>query len=115
MRLRQRRTSLGLSLEELAQRIGCTRQQVHNYENALNRIPATRLYFCAKELYVPLEFFFEGQAAGEPRESRREHMTLELILAFDQIRDPDHRAALVKIVHQLAKASTSGGRGSGSE
>ena len=43
-RIRERRTMLGLTQQQLAERIGVTYQQAHKYETGDNRVSAGRLY-----------------------------------------------------------------------
>ena len=58
--IRHRRALVGMSQTELGDEIGVTFQQVQKYENAMNRISASRLWDCAKALDVPLERLFEN-------------------------------------------------------
>lgn len=58
--MRLRRTLLNISQEELGRALGITFQQVQKYENAANRISASRLYDVANALDVPINFFFDG-------------------------------------------------------
>lgn len=74
-RIRMRRQFVGMSQEKLGELLGITFQQVQKYEKGSNRISASRLYFTAKILGVPVQFFFdelpgvdERQGLGEPRE-----------------------------------------------
>jgi transcriptional regulator with XRE-family HTH domain len=62
LRLRQRRTALGMSQPKLAAALGIAYQQLYKYEQAKNRISASRLYDLSKLLGVPVTFFFEGFA-----------------------------------------------------
>lgn len=64
MRLRVRRTLLGLNQADLAQKLGITSQQVQKYENGDNRISASRLYQLATLLEVPVAWFFDGATAS---------------------------------------------------
>ena len=59
-RLRRRRTSLGISQEQLGSALGLTFQQIQKYEKGQNRIGAGRLYRIAGILSVPVQYFFEG-------------------------------------------------------
>jgi len=59
-RLRQRRTALGITQQDLATSQGVTFQQVQKYERGANRISASRLYHLSEVLDVPVTFFFEG-------------------------------------------------------
>lgn len=68
-RLRGRRIELKISQEKLGERVGVTFQQVQKYENATNRISASRLFRIAKILGVPVGHFFDGVDA-EPGSQR---------------------------------------------
>lgn len=58
-RIRMRRQIAGMSQEKLGELLGITFQQVQKYEKGSNRISASRLYYCARTLGVPVQFFFE--------------------------------------------------------
>lgn len=62
-RLRERRMLLGLSQDELAQRIGLSFQQLQKYETGENRISAARLYRIAQVLDVSITWFFAAAPA----------------------------------------------------
>ena len=59
-RIRQRRLSLGLSVEVVARSLGIAAQQLEKYESGKNRLTGVRLYQLGKILAVPVSFFFEG-------------------------------------------------------
>ena len=59
-RIRLRRTLLGYSQEKLADALGITFQQVQKYENATNRVGASRLYDIAQILGVSVSYFYES-------------------------------------------------------
>ena len=59
-RMRERREKLGLTQQQLAERIGVTYQQQYKRERALNRISAAALYVTAEVLGVEIGWFFEG-------------------------------------------------------
>ncbi len=58
-RIRMHRQIIGMSQEKLGELLGITFQQVQKYEKGSNRISASRLYYAAKTLGVPVQFFFE--------------------------------------------------------
>ncbi len=60
MRMRMRRQFISMSQERLGELLGITFQQVQKYEKGANRISASRLFYSAKTLGVPVQFFFEG-------------------------------------------------------
>ena len=127
-RLRQRRTALGISQTNLATTLGLTFQQVQKYEQAKNRVSASRLYRFSKILDVPVTFFFEGIASdtapappsmiGEYIDPLNTPETAELSAAYQTIADPVTRRRLRDLATTLstgpgaapAKARRSGAR-----
>jgi len=64
-RIRMRRQLINMSQERLGELLGITFQQVQKYEKGANRISASRLFYTAKTLGVPVHFFFEGLPGSE--------------------------------------------------
>jgi transcriptional regulator with XRE-family HTH domain len=58
-RIRMRRQLISMSQEKLGDLLGITFQQVQKYEKGSNRISASRLFYAAKILGVPVQAFFE--------------------------------------------------------
>ncbi len=58
-RLRMRRQIVSMSQEKLGELLGITFQQVQKYEKGTNRISASRLFYAAKILGIPVQAFFE--------------------------------------------------------
>ncbi len=123
VRLRHRRTLMGMSQEKLADALGITFQQVQKYERGVNRIGASRLYDLGNILEVPISFFFEGLVANqksskktargvaapkskyvvEPPSNDRE--ILELVRAYKAISSPEMRKSVLDMVRSLSKKS----------
>jgi transcriptional regulator with XRE-family HTH domain len=116
--MRERRTLLGVSQEQLADALGLTFQQVQKYERGSNRLSASRLYQLARLLDVPIAWFFEtidinppsGRARKEPdladgpdahTLSRRE--TLDLVRAYSRIGDRKLRRKVFAMARALAE------------
>ncbi len=59
-RMRMRRLLINMSQERLGELLGITFQQIQKYEKGSNRISASRLFYSAKTLGVPVQFFFDG-------------------------------------------------------
>jgi transcriptional regulator with XRE-family HTH domain len=57
-RIRERRRSIGMTQQRLAQMIGVAFQQAHKYERGLSRISAGRLFHIATALEAPITYFF---------------------------------------------------------
>jgi transcriptional regulator with XRE-family HTH domain len=81
--LKMRRIVRGLSQTQMANKIGITFQQLQKYESGANRVSASRLFDAAKELEVPIAFFFPGQDAAESR-FNPDRANLEMIKAMDR-------------------------------
>jgi transcriptional regulator with XRE-family HTH domain len=85
-RVRERRLTLGLSQQQLAQLLGISYQQEHKYESGINRIAAGRLYAIATTLGVDISYFFEGLLDPEaltPPASQR--MLFDLVRNFQAL------------------------------
>lgn len=59
-RVRHRRWMVGMTQQQLADKVGIKFQQIQKYETGMNRISASRLWDIADALTVPISFFFEG-------------------------------------------------------
>lgn len=59
-RLRQRRRTLGLTQQQIAEAVGVRFQQIQKYECGANRISAARMWLLAKALEAPVGSFFDG-------------------------------------------------------
>lgn len=111
-RIRMRRQLINKSQERLGELLGITFQQVQKYEKGANRISASRLFYTAKTLGVPVQFFFEGLPGGESDSILRENMpsdeftsalmTTEGVQLAKTFRDADN-AIKRKLIVSLAK------------
>ena len=63
-RLRQRRISLGITQEDMANALGLSFQQVQKYEKGMNRMSSSRLWEIGRIVGVDVAYFFEGMADG---------------------------------------------------
>lgn len=59
-RIRQRRWMVGMTQQQLGERVGIKFQQIQKYETGMNRVSASRLWDIAAALEVPVNFFFDG-------------------------------------------------------
>src|SRR5712672_1037242 len=105
-----RRKMQGMTQEKLADALGLTFQQVHNYEKGTNRIGASRLQHIASIQQVPISFFFEdapGQTGilDEPCDSVAGFLAtsdgLALTKAYMQIEKAKLRRYIVALVTQI--------------
>ncbi|MGB1033748.1 MAG: helix-turn-helix domain-containing protein [Primorskyibacter sp.] len=59
-RIRQRRWLVGMTQQQLAEKVGIKFQQIQKYETGANRVSASRLWDIADALDVQVSYFFEG-------------------------------------------------------
>ncbi|MBN2631513.1 MAG: helix-turn-helix transcriptional regulator [Rhodobacteraceae bacterium] len=59
-RIRHRRWMVGMTQQQLADKVGIKFQQIQKYETGMNRVSASRLWDIAETLGVQISFFFEG-------------------------------------------------------
>lgn len=59
-RIRHRRWMVGMTQQQLAEKVGIKFQQIQKYETGMNRVSASRLWDISEALEVPVSFFFDG-------------------------------------------------------
>lgn len=112
-RIRLRRTLLGLSQENLADRLGIGFQQLQKNETGATRVSASRLWYLSAALAVSPDYFFQtsaqdpvdaASAAGDGigDETMKSRETLELVRAFNQIDNPDARRICIALTLTVA-------------
>jgi transcriptional regulator with XRE-family HTH domain len=105
-RIRQRRTMLGYTQEQLAAALDISYQQVQKYETGANRVSAGRLFEVASYLGVDVGFFFDGLEPegrhGPMPHGGRNRQTLDLVRNFTQIEDVDVRNSISSLVKTLS-------------
>ena len=116
-RIRLRRNMLGMSQENLGEKLGITFQQIQKYEKGTNRVGASRLQAISSILGVPVSFFFEdfvsqdaagGKGFGEESSATfaLDFVTspegLQLNRAFFKIGDAKVRRKIIDLVKVLA-------------
>ncbi len=65
-RIRQRRSLLGMTLQQVSDTAGIKFRQLQRYETATDRISASRMWDIAAAMGVPVSFFFEGLDGQAP-------------------------------------------------
>ena len=64
-RVRHRRWMVGMTQQQLAEKVGIKFQQIQKYETGMNRVSASRLWDISEALSVPVSYFFEGMDHAE--------------------------------------------------
>ena len=107
-RVRQRRWMVGMTQQQLAERVGIKFQQIQKYETGANRVSASRLWDIARVLEVPVNFFFEGlhgRAADQKTSGdvMADKEALELIRSYYAIPE-NQRRQLFELARVLSAA-----------
>ncbi len=104
-RIRQRRTTLGFTQEQLSAALEISYQQVQKYETGANRVSAGRLFEIAGHLSVDVGYFFDGldpeARQGPLPHGGRDRVTIELVRNFSSIEGADVRHAVSALVKTL--------------
>ena len=120
-RMQLRRTIMGMSLKDLAAATGVTFQQIQKYENAENRVAASRLFQIGVAMQTPVSFFFQGLPGNMPDETKanrsmRVHQpdepddpilrteSLTLIKLYWRL-NPTQRASIIELLKSFSGAS----------
>ena len=114
LRLRQRRSFLGLSQSHIAQATGLTFQQIQKYETGVNRVSASRLHQFSQILNVSILYFFSDQESLRHNEKANtatapqlpgivhQPEVLELMEAFSRIADKKTQDAVIHLISTMA-------------
>jgi len=101
---------VGMTQQQLGDRVGIRFQQIQKYETGTNRISASRMWDIAATMAVPVSFFFEGLHGQAPdtAEARGDILTdneaFELVRAYYAI--PEHqRRRLFDLARVLSEAA----------
>jgi transcriptional regulator with XRE-family HTH domain len=106
-RLRDKRTSIGWSEEQLAEKLQISPKDISAYEAGTKRISAKRLFQLSNVLGVRPGYFFGLDSQGRPLR-QRSNFTLpdqgfRLHRAFASIKNPALREAIVSLAIELGK------------
>jgi transcriptional regulator with XRE-family HTH domain len=111
-RLREKRTAIGWSQEQLADKLEIDPKDIYAYEVGSKRITADRLLHLSKVLGVKPVYFFGFDDNERPVSRDEARLTLpdqgrRLHLAFIGVKNPALREAIVSLVIELARNETS--------
>jgi len=94
-RIRHRRWMIGMTQQQLAERVGIKFQQIQKYETGMNRVSASRLWDIADVLDVQIAFFFEGfdsdAAAAAEADPMADKEAMQLVRIFHSIPEQQRR------------------------
>lgn len=111
-RIRHRRWMVGMTQQQLAEKVGIKFQQIQKYETGMNRVSASRLWDISAALSVPISFYFEGlensnAADGEqalPSDILADKEALELVRSYYAIPE-NQRRRLFELARVLSDAA----------
>jgi transcriptional regulator with XRE-family HTH domain len=108
-RVRQRRWMVGMTQQQLGNKVGIKFQQIQKYETGTNRISASRLWDIAAALDVSVSFFFEGLSGeqlglGAHGDILTDKEALELVRAYYSIPETQRRR-LFDLARVLSEAA----------
>lgn len=108
-RIRHRRWMVGMTQQQLADKVGIKFQQIQKYETGMNRVSASRLWDISDALGVTIAFFFEGLSEGEKAAVAAADMmadkeALELVRSYYAIPEAQRRR-LFDLARVLSEAA----------
>ena len=101
---------VGMTQQQLGDKVGIKFQQIQKYETGTNRISASRMWDIAAAMEVPVSFFFEGLDGQAPDtgEARGDILTdkeaIELLRAYYSIPE-NQRRRLFDLARVLGEAA----------
>ena len=97
-RIRHRRWIVGITQQQLAEKVGIKFQQIQKYESGANRVSASRLWDISETLAVSINFFFEGIEKSQEKLDFKDVIPVDLMgdkEALDLVRSyysiPEHQ------------------------
>lgn len=100
--IKLRRLMLGITLDDIANHLGVSLQQLGKYEKGLNRVSASKLFILSEILNVPIDYFYnqieESKMlldANKPLQS--------LVKAFCKIKNQEERKSILNLTKTMAK------------
>jgi len=105
---------VGMTQQQLAEKVGIKFQQIQKYETGMNRVSASRLWDISDALDVPVAYFFEGlrdtgadgvdESATVPGDLLADKEALELIRSYYAIPE-NQRRRLFDLARVLSDAA----------
>jgi len=103
---------VGMTQQQLAEKVGIKFQQIQKYETGMNRVSASRLWDISETLSVPISFFFEGleprpgneTGSALPGDILADREALELVRSYYAIPE-NQRRRLFELARVLSDAA----------
>ncbi len=102
-KINQLRVSMGVTRQELSDKIGVTHQQLQKYEQGTNRVTASRLIDISNALQVSVMYFFEDFIEGLCFDNiKKQRMCMEVMRNFARIQREDQQEAIRQVIRLMA-------------
>jgi transcriptional regulator with XRE-family HTH domain len=108
-KVKKKRREIGISQEELAEKLGVTYQQVQRYENGMNKLNVENIQVIADSLDVPVSYFF-GNKRKEKNVVSEEVMSYlpvdesKLLGYFRRARTSNSKGIVLQVAKLAARA-----------
>lgn len=103
--IRNRRKELGLSQEQLSEKVGVSYQQIQRYENGGSMLNVENVQRVAKALAIPVTQFFEDSMCPSVDKDASAISTSDekaLLKHFKQIENNPDRQTVIQVARRLA-------------
>jgi transcriptional regulator with XRE-family HTH domain len=97
----------GYTINDIAQLLGVSTQQIQKYEVGINRISATKLHVLAKFLKIPLDLFFDEYKYATADESVFTEQAYAVLRNYIAINDQAIKDCLEIYIKNLANIDQS--------
>lgn len=104
--IRKRRNELGLSQEQLSEKVGVSYQQIQRYENGGSMLNVENVQRIAKALAIPVATFFDvtqPHITAEPVTTYASSEEKNLLRNFRDLNARTDKQLVISIVRRLAK------------
>lgn len=104
--IRKRRKELGLSQEQLSEKVGVSYQQIQRYENGGSMLNVENVQRVANALELPVTFFFAPSQPGiaaEPQTHYKSSEEKHLLKCFRDLTVKSDQQLAVNIIRRLAR------------
>lgn len=108
-KVKKKRRELGISQEELAERLGVTYQQVQRYENGMNKLNVENIQVIADALDAPVSYFFGNGRKDIVSEELTPYLPVDeskLLGYFKRIRRKNLRDLVLQVAKFAARVKT---------
>lgn len=96
------RIAKGMTQQEMSALLDVTYQQAHKYEKGINRISAGRLALLARQLDVPISYFFDGIDGLRRTGHEPDRLHMETARNFRHISNVRVREAVGQLIRSLS-------------